>query len=286
MRQAGMEPDAWQREAFESGARQQLWLCHRQAGKSSTAGALAWEMAQNTPRSLTLLLSRTLRQSGELFYKVRNFYHAAGDPIPLTRHTALSLETVNGSRIVSLPAHPDTVVGYSAPDLVIIDEAARVPDELYYVIRPMMAMSAGKLIALSTPWGKRGWFHEAWTGVAEEDAALDLATVQALLADLGMTVTEDDLEQETVQDFSWHKVELAAPANPRLGKRFLANERRSVPDLIFRSEWLCEFTDPEGSVFRYDDVMAMLSDDIEPMWGDPRKVPTAVSKDVTALFEE
>ena len=232
-----------------------------------TAAALAWEEAANVPGSLTLLLSRTLRQSGELFRKVKKFYHTAGQPIALLKDTELSLETMNGSRIISLPAHPDTVVGYSAPTLVIIDEAARVLDALYYVVRPMLAMSHGRLIALSTPWGKRGWFYEAWQGTHHEDNAstLDAQAVQALLADLGITVTDEELSQEPVEHYQWHRVQLTAAENPRLSRRFLANERRSVPDLVFRSEWMCEFTDTEGTVFRWDDVEAMLSDDVAPL---------------------
>ena len=37
-----------------------------------------------------------------------------------------------------------------------------MPDALYYAVRPMLAVSAGRMVALSTPFGKRGWFYEAW----------------------------------------------------------------------------------------------------------------------------
>jgi hypothetical protein len=282
MRLAGMEPDPWQLAAFQSPYRQALWLWHRQAGKSTAVAAKAWEMASNKPGSLTLLVSRSLRQSGELFRKVRLFHQAATRPVGLLRDTALTLETTIGSRIISLPAHPDTVVGYSAPDLVIIDEAARVPDMLCYALRPMLAMSRGTLIALTTPWGKRGWFFDAWQGKQTEQA-LDLATVQSLLADLGMTVTEEELAEEPADAWAWHKMMLPATQNPRLSKRFLANERRSVPDLIFRSEWLCEFVDTEDTVFRYDDVQAMLSDEVMPLW-DTRQFHGWVSESVHPLF--
>ena len=54
--------------------------------------------------------------------------------------------------------------GYAAADLVIIDEAARVEDDLISAFRPMLATSNGRLIALTTPAGKRGWFFDAWHG--------------------------------------------------------------------------------------------------------------------------
>jgi hypothetical protein len=56
------------------------------------------------------------------------------------------------------------VRGFSGTSLLIVDEAARVDDELYYAVRPMLAVSGGVLMMLSTPFGKRGVFYEEWTG--------------------------------------------------------------------------------------------------------------------------
>ena len=53
--------------------------------------------------------------------------------------------------------------GFSGVSLLIIDEAARVPDDLYYAVRPMLTVSQGRLILLSTPHGRQGFFFEAWT---------------------------------------------------------------------------------------------------------------------------
>ena len=44
-----------------------------------------------------------------------------------------------------------------------MDEAARVPDELHFAVRLMLAVSGG-LLMLSTPFGKRGVFYEEYTG--------------------------------------------------------------------------------------------------------------------------
>ncbi|MGC1590781.1 MAG: hypothetical protein WA770_11755 [Pseudolabrys sp.] len=63
-----------------------------------------------------------------------------------------------------LPGSETTVGGYSAADLIVIDEAARVKDSLLQAVRPMLATSQGRLVALTTPAGKRGWFYEAWIG--------------------------------------------------------------------------------------------------------------------------
>jgi hypothetical protein len=47
--------------------------------------------------------------------------------------------------------------------LLVIDKASRVPDDLYRSVRPMPAVSRGRLIALSTPYGQQGWFWKEWT---------------------------------------------------------------------------------------------------------------------------
>jgi hypothetical protein len=63
---------------------------------------------------------------------------------------------------VSLPCKEETIRGYSNISLLIIDEAARVPDDVFRAVSPMLAVSGGRLICLSTPYGKRGFFYDAW----------------------------------------------------------------------------------------------------------------------------
>jgi hypothetical protein len=73
-----------------------------------------------------------------------------------------SLLFPNGSRIVGLPGTEATVRGFSAVSLLLIDEAARVEDELYKMLRPMLAVGDGDLWLMSTPCGKRGFFYDVW----------------------------------------------------------------------------------------------------------------------------
>jgi hypothetical protein len=47
----------------------------------------------------------------------------------------------NGARLVSLPGDPDTLRGYSAPKLIIKDEAALVSDAMQAALDPMLASS-------------------------------------------------------------------------------------------------------------------------------------------------
>ena len=74
----------------------------------------------------------------------------------------ISLLFPNGSRIVGLPGSEATIRGFSAVSLLLVDEAARVSDDLYKAIRPMLAVSGGSLWLMSTPFGRRGFFWDAW----------------------------------------------------------------------------------------------------------------------------
>jgi hypothetical protein len=236
-RSLGMTPDPWQAQLLRSNAARIMLLCHRQGGKSAVMGVLGACTALYEPQSLVLLLSPSLRQSTELFKKCLDAYRAAGKPVPADAELKLTLELSNGSRIISLPGKEETIRGYSGARLILIDEAARVPDELYYSVRPMLAVSGGRLVALSTPFGKRGWFHTEWVGSG-----------------------------------LWERYEVPATECPRITAEFLAEERRAM-GVWYDQEYLCQFLEPEGSLFRYEDIQSMFSDDIEPLFGPPLGLP-------------
>src|SRR4051794_7110581 len=162
LRAVGMTPAGGQKTLRGEGPRRALMLCCRQAGKSPPAAAAALHEAIYRPGSLILLLAPTQRQAGELLRTTRFLLSALPD-LGTATDTTSQLELENGSRILSLPATEDTIRGYSAVSLIVIDEAARVPDELYFALRPMLALSDGRLLALSTPNGQRGWFYNAWS---------------------------------------------------------------------------------------------------------------------------
>jgi len=163
-RAASFEPDPWQADVLRSRTPRILLNCARQSGKSSVVGVLAAWTAIYCRGSLTLLVSPTERQSKELFRKTIAAYRALGRPVPPQSESALQLELESGSRVIALPGKEGTIRGYSGVDLILIDEAARVPDETYQVVRPMIAVSSGRIIALSTPFGTRGWWWREWMG--------------------------------------------------------------------------------------------------------------------------
>jgi hypothetical protein len=161
---AGFTPDPWQSAMLRQPTPQALLLAARQTGKSRLAGAIILREALLHPGSLILILSKRLDQAVYLLQdKVYTIYHALGCPVPLaTRPKAESMELSNGSRVLALPNNEAGVRSYSSVRLIVIDEASRVPDVLYRAVRPMLSISRGMLLALSTAFGKRGWFYDEW----------------------------------------------------------------------------------------------------------------------------
>src|SRR5215213_5539488 len=226
---AGLVPDDWQEQVLRSPSPRLLLNACRQSGKSSTVATLAVHTAVFDPGALVLLVSPTLRQSGELFKKALAVYRALDRPVPTESETALTLTLENGSRIVSLPGKEGSVRGYSGVRLLAIDEAARVPDDLYASVRPMLAVSGGRLVALSTPFGTRGWWYEAWIN----------------------------------QEEPWERYRITAEECPRISLEFLAEERRNVGEWWFKQEYFCEFLDSQSQAFRREDIDAMFSEEVE-----------------------
>ena len=223
-----LDPDPWQIQLLRSVEPRVILNCSRQAGKSTMAALLAVHTALYEPSSLVLLLSPSLRQSQELFKKALNCYRDVGGPIPSKTESALRLELENGSRIVSLPGKQDTVRGFSGVRLLVVDEAARVPGDLYFSVRPMLAVSGGRLLALSTPFGTRGWWYEAWRS-----------------------------------DEPWERYEVPASQCPRITREFLDEERRAMGEWWFAQEYECEFLDGETQPFGREDVERAFEEEVE-----------------------
>jgi hypothetical protein len=228
-REVGFTPDRWQTTVLRSHAQRILLNCSRQAGKSTVTAALAVHTALYEPDALVLLLSPSLRQSQELFKKALGIYRALDVPIPSQVESTLKLELENGSRIVSLPGSQQTVRGFSGVRLLAIDEAARVPEELYLSVRPMLAVSRGRLLALSTPFGTRGWWYEAWRSAEP-----------------------------------WERFEVPARECPRIPEEFLAEEQRTMGEWWFAQEYECRFLDAETQPFRREDVDRAFEEEVEP----------------------
>ena len=227
----GIVPDGWQDDFLRSSADRVLLNCSRQSGKSTMSAVVALHRALYHPGSLVLCLAPALRQSQELFAKIANFYRDSGRPVAPQGERKLSLELKNGSRIMTLPGSERTIRGYSGAALLLVDEASRVDDELYYAVRPMLAVSGGTLMMLTTPYGKRGVFYEEWIG-----------------------------------DGVWERYEVPASECPRIPEEFLEEERSTLPPWIYRQEYECSFEETEDQIFTHEMIERAVSSEVEPLF--------------------
>lgn len=224
------EPDPWQRDVLTSTSNRLLLNCSRQTGKSSVSAVLALHMALYTRGSLTLIVCPTLRQSGEMMQKVRSYYHQLGSVIDLDAdsESALTLRFPGGSRIVALPGKEQNIRAYSAVKLLILDEAAGVPDALYLAVRPMLAVSGGRLIAPSTPRGQRGWWWDEWNDGGDR----------------------------------WERYHSTIYDCPRISADYI-EEERSKGITYFEREFMGIFHEADTAAFRNEDIEAAFSSDLE-----------------------
>ncbi len=230
-RSLGIEPDGWQADVLRWTGRRLILNCARQTGKSTTAATLALHRAIYYPDSLILLVSPSLRQSAELFRKVAGLLNRPAERPALVEDNRLSCTLANRSRVISLPSSEATIRGFSGAALIIEDEASRVSDDLYRAVRPMLATSGGRLILMSTPYGKRGHFWDVWSDAAEGS--------------------------------EWERVRVPASACPRISAAFLDEERTSLGAWWYAQEYECEFVDAATSAFTWEMVRAAQQEAIQ-----------------------
>ena len=227
----GIVPDGKQAIVLRSPSQQLILNCSRQWGKSTVSSILALHQAYFVPKSLILIVSPTLRQSGELIRKIVNYLPLLGIRKKSDGVNTLSIELPNGSRIVGLPGRDGTIRGFSGTDLLLIDEASQVGDSLYRSVRPFLAASKnGRLVMMSTPSGTRGFFWEEWE-----------------------------------RGVNWERMETPANDCPRIDPLFLERERKSMGESWFKQEYLCQFLENENTYLPRAWVEAAFTRDIKAL---------------------
>jgi Terminase large subunit, T4likevirus-type, N-terminal len=224
-------PDPWQANLLRSRASQCILNCGRQVGKSTIVAALALHTCLYKPGGLVLVIAPSQRQSRELFVKIMTFLGRLEPAEPTEEETKLSLALSNGSRVVTLPGdNPRTVRGYSAPALIIEDEAAFVADETFDALIPMLAASPdGRIVLMSTPYTAAGHFYQIWHGSGD-----------------------------------WERYEQPTAACTRVSPDWLAARKREDP-LHFAREYECAFGSSEDSLFTPEMLDRMVTNEFEPL---------------------
>ena len=227
----GIALDPWQRDALATD-RDALLLVTRQGGKGLVASLLALAALVGDAGSTTVIVSRSDRQSKRLLRRTKRYYRSLAGVPPAVVDSQYVLELRTGSELLALPGSEETIRGIEAVDLLIVDEAALVPDDLFAAVYPMLATTARRCVAMTTPRGKRGWFWREWSEGGE----------------------------------AWHRARVTAEQVPhRIKPEWLARTRARLGDWMFRQEFLVEFLDDEAQLYATDLVMGALSADVAPL---------------------
>lgn len=223
----GFRAEPWEVSLLRSSARRALVRCARQVGKSTTVGYRALHTALYESGRDVLIVSPTQRQSDEQLFRVKALYRAVEGAPRLKRDNNERLDLSNGSRIISLPGSEGGIRGYANVRLLLLDEASRIPDDVFVSALPMVG-SDGQIVALSTPWGRRGWFF--------------------------------DLHEDVRNGWERHRVTVHESA--QYDERRIATIRSSVGSFEWSSDYECEFGDTDSQYFSSEAIRAAV-DDIE-----------------------
>ena len=233
------------RKFLNTEAPEVILLWSRQAGKTTGAAAKVTHKAIFYPGSLSLIVSATQRQAGILQGRVTKFMHQLRregrwvktgktavvyeDPLDtnssMVRCSVLSMMLENGSEVVSVPASPETVRGYS-PQLIVMDEAGMIPDEVYYAVRPMRIRTKAQLCIVSSAWAQMGFFYETWT-----------------------------------KSTGWEKSEVKAAECAWVSEEELAKEKREMPLNRYQREYENVFMPMQGALLPQETIDAMFDDE-------------------------
>ena len=205
-----MELDDWQEKVLQTDGNIVL-RSGRQVGKSTVIAQKAGDYALCNPNKNILVIAAVERQAFLLFEKILDFiYNVNKKSIRKgkDRPTKSRIKLTNGSTIYCLPTGltGHGIRGYTI-DLLIADEAAFIPEEVWAAVTPMLAVTKGDIILLSTPFGRQGYFYRCFN-------------------------------DETFTSFH-----VSSEDCPRITKQFLEQEKKRMSKLQYAQEYQGMFVD-------------------------------------------
>jgi tRNA(Met) C34 N-acetyltransferase TmcA len=137
MRVIAGEPEAWQLSVLSDTAQSIALCCSRQIGKTAIASSLALSTALTKPGVTIPVVASREKQAAEIVMRCVYGYYQLNTPLGTPLHeSTTTLMLPNRSRVLALPAKETAVRSYPA-DLLVCDEAAALPDSVYYAARPI-----------------------------------------------------------------------------------------------------------------------------------------------------
>ena len=236
----GLVLDDWQERFIASDSRRLLLNASRQSGKTTATALRGLRTLLQYPGDRVAVFAVGERQAKIVLASAKERLRSAESWVfpAVVADSSTHIQFEDGSELLSLPATEATVRGIPGVRLLIVDEAAKVPMALYAAIRPMIAaVEKSSIIALSTPFGRRGWWSDAWHG-EEPDAPGGPAGL-------------------------WERWKVPATECPRITKEWLDEERMELGDWWFLQEYFCEFLDAETQAFSTNEVDLAFAEEVD-----------------------
>lgn len=230
----GFYPDPIQARILTAAAWRGLINCSRQWGKSTIMAIKALFEALAKDGTVVLVLCPSFHQAGEFFENLRTFLNELGIRPRSDGHNRISVRLPNGSRIIGLSGR-SKIRSYRHVSLLLVDEAAEVPEAAYCTIRPALATSGefgGKIWMMSTPQGRQGMFWHAWENEGDR----------------------------------WTRFTVPATQCPRIAPAFLEEERSILGERVFAQEYLCRFIEAPDCILNREDVYRSIRTEIPGIW--------------------
>jgi hypothetical protein len=211
----GLAPYPWQRRYIRTRSKRTILNVHRRGGKDEWEAFKSLERCVFDSRTCVVSLNANERGAIEWLRTVRSLY----DRLPkfirptLVTDNATSLEFASGARVISLPCTESAPRGWGATRL-FLNEAARIPDDVYLASRPTVAATGGAIVIASTPNGPQGFFHATWAS-----------------------------------DSQWERFLVPATDSPHITPEFLAEEKAALGSRWFSQEYECQFTASDDGIF-------------------------------------
>jgi len=270
-RSLGINPFEWQADFLDDPADRIILNGARQSGKSTVVSALPAHQARFVPGSLSLVLGATEKQAILDMRKIKDYIALDKDFPEIVRMGQDEIELSNRSIIAVVPATERSARGYSKPNIVLVDEGSRVDDSVYTSgVMPFFTDNAyGRLIVLSTPDGRQGFFARAFESKSwrryDVFAPYDVD-------DQGWRLTPTDGAARRARMGSQGVRSYLSPRHANLLEQQFNLEQ--MGPLMYRQEYMAEFVEPEDQVFDYDDVeFAFGQHDIKPFYKQSIKAP-------------
>lgn len=214
-------------QAMVDGLNQKRFWVHiagRRTGKSFAAALLAFAKLLE-PNQQVMVVAPNFTLSSIIWDYVTDLIKQMGIEVDKFNQKDKVVKLINGSIFRLLSANNrDSLVGRAA-NLLIIDEAAIIPDDEYFLrdLRPALStFTDSRCLWISTPRGKGNYLYNYYMRGQDSES----------YPDWGSAI------------YTWR-------SNPMLSEKDIAEAKKTMTRALFLQEYECEWTTTESQIYEY-----------------------------------